>query len=113
MRASFEELVKKVNEKFSAVKQYEKTISDKLYSDLKENVKSASVAEKAIEEGIDSFFDPNRIKVASLSDLFAFDRIGNNTLVHKAQKDLWAIESDDEGVHISRLFDNNGEPLKV
>jgi len=113
MRGSFEEIVKKVNEKFSAVQQYDKTISDKLYADLKENIKSASVAEKAIEEGIDSFFDPNRIKVASLADLFAFDRIGNNTLVHKAQKDLWSIESDEGGVHISRLFDNSGEPLKV
>jgi hypothetical protein len=113
MSVSFEELVKKVNERFSAVQQYEKAISDKLYSDLNQNIKSASVAEKAIEEGIDTFFDPNRIKIASLDDLFAFDRIGNNTLVHKAQKDLWAIESDDDGVHISRLFDNSGEPLKV
>lgn len=52
----------------------------------------------------------------SLGDLSDFLRTStdSNELVHKATRDLWSFEQNDEGeVVISRLFKENGEPLKV
>jgi hypothetical protein len=62
---------------------------------------------KASEEtsGVDSYLT-DKVKVASISDLAGFLRIGEDTLVHKAEKDLWKISEDDKGeVVIERLFD--------
>lgn len=36
-----------------------------------------------------------------------------NELVHKATQDLWALEKNDEGFTLSRLFDETGKPLRV
>lgn len=56
----------------------------------------------------------NRIKVSSMADLVNFSRISEDTLVHKAKKDLWRISESEDGVYIERLFDpNTDEPLKV
>lgn len=67
--------------------------------------------------GMDAFFDsPKEVrKISSLSDLVDFIRLGKNMLVHKSQKDLWRIVKDPNTneVVIERLFDSNGEPLKV
>jgi hypothetical protein len=43
-----------------------------------------------------------------LADLQDFMKVGNDLLVHKSNKDLWAMEEDEEGnIIISRLFDGN------
>lgn len=55
-------------------------------------------------------------RVSNLGDLTGFLRWGNDDheLVHKATRDLWSFETTDSGEFvISRLFDDNGEPLKV
>jgi len=109
----YQEKISEMNEKFSSMQEYERKVSDNLYKDLKENVKAASVASKAVEEGIDDYFNVNRIKIACLDDLFSFNRVNANTLIHKSTKDLWGIEADDSGkVVITRLFSNDGEPVR-
>lgn len=56
-----------------------------------------------------------RRRVATVGDLTDFLRAGSGTdLVHKATKDLWTMDKDENGeLVISRLFAENGEPLKV
>lgn len=109
----FSEKTDQLNEKLSGFQEYEKSVSEKLYEDLKTNVKASSLAMKAVEEGIDDFFSMDRIVVASLDDLFAFNRVNDKTLVHKCTKDLWNIDKDGSGkVVITRLFSNDGEPIK-
>lgn len=56
---------------------------------------------------------PHRIRVASLGDLTEFLKMGSDTLVHKATKDLWRLSQDGDGYTIERLFDDTGTPLKV
>jgi hypothetical protein len=57
----------------------------------------------------------NRIRVASLGDLSEFLRVAgmDNTLVHKATKDLWHVKKDADGYLLERLFNDSGAPLKV
>jgi Fe-S-cluster containining protein len=89
------------------------SVSENLYKELQAGVKVANVASKAIEEGIDAFFDPNRVKVASMDDLFAFNRVDKDHLIHKASRDLWSIETGKDGsVEVTRLFNSSGEPIK-
>ncbi len=54
-------------------------------------------------------------RVSSLGDLSGFLAAGSSDeLVHKATQDLWSIQKNDGGdIVISRLFAENGEPLKV
>lgn len=56
-----------------------------------------------------------RIRVASLGDLSGFLRLAgsDDTLVHKATKDLWSVKKDSQGYLIERLFTDSGAPLKV
>jgi hypothetical protein len=70
--------------------------------------------EEVDASGFDQFLD-NKIKVASLGDLSDFFRIATDTLIHKAQKDLWKISEDEKGaVVIERLFDpDTKKPIKV
>lgn len=56
---------------------------------------------------------PTRRKVASLGDLTEFLKLADDTLVHKATRDLWKLSRDTEGYVIERLFDDNGSPQKV
>ena len=65
--------------------------------------------------GLDDFMSGNTVKVASLGDLSDFFRISTDTLVHKAEKDLWRIGENSKGeVVIERLFDPaNNKPIKV
>ena len=51
-------------------------------------------------------------RVASLRDLTNFTRVSAETLVHKSNRDLWAIRKESDKFYIERLFDDNGEPLK-
>lgn len=70
--------------------------------------------------GLDSLFQreahlvtPVRRKVASVSDLKPFMRVSSEMLVHKSQRDLWALKKQADGTYfIERLFDDTGEPLK-
>lgn len=72
--------------------------------------------------GIDALFkrEPNlvkpvgsRRKVASIGDLASFIRLSSDTLVHRADRDLWSIRRQpDGGMYVERMFDDNGSPLK-
>jgi hypothetical protein len=85
-----------------------------IYEDL---VKNAGSLKDAGEEicGIDEFLSSDKVRVASLGDLSGFFRLSEETLVHKAMKDLWAIKENSKGdVIIERLFDpTTNEPLKI
>jgi hypothetical protein len=75
--------------------------------------------------GLDCFFQrepeivtptkkPSRIRVASIQDLSGFTRISSDTLIHKSDRDLWAIKRQGDGsLFVERQFDDNGDPLKV
>ena len=53
-------------------------------------------------------------RVASLGDLTQFLKVADGTLVHKSTKDLWSFNKDADGNFlVSRLFDDEGEPVKV
>jgi hypothetical protein len=54
-------------------------------------------------------------KVSSLGDLSDFLKSGSkNELVHKATKDLWSLQKTEAGDYIiARLFNEDGEPIKV
>jgi len=107
---NFKEAVERVNKKFSAMRQWEQSVSDQLYRGLIES-SDVEVAPKAIAQGVN--LDNNIIKVGSMDDLFAFHRADDKHLIHKSTRDLWSIEADTEGgVRITRLFDNDGEPIK-
>lgn len=77
--------------------------------------------EKAKEEGVvkekkkeKKKANENTFVVASLGDLTNFLRVANNTLIHKATKDLWSFEKDADGMFtVERLYDDNGNPLKI
>lgn len=113
MSDKYELAVKAVSQRLSNDGEFDKNVLNSVFSDLHKNIKSASIVSVASENGIDPFLDDNRVKVASLDDLFAFDRIGSNQLIHKCTKELWSIDADDGGnVQITRLFDNSGEPIK-
>ena len=54
-----------------------------------------------------------RIRVASLQQLKPFERTSSETLVHRSERDLWAIRKEADGnMYIERLFDDSGNPLK-
>ncbi len=70
--------------------------------------------------GLDAFLErqpemvtPTKtVRVASLRQLVGFTRINAETLVHKSERDLWAIKRDGDGMVIQRLFADDGRPLK-
>lgn len=55
------------------------------------------------------------IRTASLGDLTDFLKVADGHLVHKSTRDLWSFSKDaDSGDFVvSRLFDDDGNPLKV
>lgn len=109
----FEVAVKMVFEKMSSGDEYSKKVIGNMYANLDTINKTASVTEGALEEGIDAFFNNNVIKVASLDDLFAFDRVDKKNLIHKSTQDLWSIDTDKNGnVQIIRQFDTSGDPIQ-
>jgi hypothetical protein len=85
------------------------------YESLMKDMSSLKDAQTTDDCGLDQFLLPDTIKVASLGDLSDFFRASADTLVHKAQKDLWQICEDKEGgVMIKRLFDpSSNKPIKV
>lgn len=55
-----------------------------------------------------------RVRVASVDNLKGFTRIASDTLIRHAEKDLWQIKEGEDGEFIiERLFDDDGNPLKV
>ena len=56
---------------------------------------------------------PARVKVGSLVQLNGFERVSAETLIHKSTQDLWAIKREGTEYFIERLFQDNGDPLKV
>jgi len=50
------------------------------------------------------------LRLSSLQQLKGFVRVAEDTLIHQATNDLWAIRKDGEAFVIERLFD--GAPLK-
>jgi Fe-S-cluster containining protein len=113
MSDKYERAVKAVSQRLSSSGEFEKGVIENAFKSLHQTIKSASIVSVASENGIDPFLDDSRMKVASLDDLFSFDRLGSTQLIHKSTRDLWAIDSDKDGnVQIKRLFDNTGEPIK-
>lgn len=86
-----------------------------IYEDLMKNAGSLRNAEEEIN-GVDDYLTGNnRIRVASIDDFFGFHRISTDTLIHKAEKDLWRVSEDESGqVIIERLFDpDTKQPLRM
>ena len=55
-----------------------------------------------------------RRKLASLQDLAGFSRLSTETLIHKADRDLWSLKKDADGsLFVERMFADDGKPLKV
>jgi hypothetical protein len=51
---------------------------------------------------------------SNLSAGFMGQAGGETTLVHKATQDLWSMKVSEDGTFdVERLFDDNGNPLKV
>lgn len=47
----------------------------------------------------------NILRVASFDQLFSFDRVGTDKLIHKSTHDLWKISTDDDGnLQLEREF---------
>jgi hypothetical protein len=91
-----------------------------IYDNLLKDYEELKDAAEVDPSGIDDFFSsparlPDQIKVASLGDLSDFFRIATDTLVHKAEKDLWRISENKKGeVVIERLFNpDTKQPIKV
>lgn len=109
----FSTAIKMAQEKMTNSQDYLKTVSDNLYRDLNKGVKASAVTTMAITAGIDSYLSDSTVKIASLEDLFSFDRVDKSHLIHKSTKDLWNIDMDKNGnVQITRQFDANGDPIK-
>lgn len=87
---------------------------DDFYENLLKEAGSLKDAQEVEESGMDAFFLPDTMKVASLGDLSDFFRASTDTLVHKAEKDLWKISEDKDGkCIIERLFDSDNKPIRV
>lgn len=113
MSDKYAESVKQVMKKLSSGQEFDHKIINDLYKNLKKNIKAASVVNVAMEEGIDEYLNRNTMKIASLDDLFSFDRVDKDHLIHKCTRELWSIASDTDGnAQITRLFDNSGEPIR-
>lgn len=94
---------------------YDDIFKNKFYKEICSNVSAGSVLSVIENSSIDSFLEDSRdvIKISSLREMFAFERIDKNHLIHKCTRDLWVIDTDKDGnVTIKRLFDNKGEPIK-
>lgn len=53
------------------------------------------------------------IEFSQVSAMFEQAKTASNDLVHKATKDLWSFRQEGGEYVIERLFDGDGEPLKV
>lgn len=82
---------------------------DSFLGDNSELVTPANLMPKVAQERA----RPERIRVASLAQLSGFVRTAEDTLIHKCERDLWALRKDAGGqFFIERMFDEQGAPLK-
>lgn len=59
------------------------------------------------DDSVDSYLktSSSNQRVIKLADLNSYTKVGENLLIHKSEKDLWAMETDEDGnIIISRLF---------
>ena len=73
---------------------------------------SVVLAEKDGRQVIHSPVFASEFRVASLGDLTDFLKSADGQLIHRSTNDLWSVAADDNGFTITRLFDDNGDPLK-
>jgi hypothetical protein len=105
MENKYDALNRAVSTKLSSA-GYESSLIEGTYMDLFGS--SAKVASAASARGVSVTDD--RIKLADLSDLFAFKRVDKDKLIHKSSNDLWKIGMDANGdTFIERLADLDGE----
>lgn len=70
----------------------------------------------ASDDGVDAYLNrkasrKKESKIIKVADLDDYIKVGDHTLIHKSDRDLWAMEQDEDGnMVISRLFD--GDVLK-
>jgi hypothetical protein len=86
-----------------------------IYEELMKNAGSLKDAEEETS-GIDAFLSggENRVVASSIDDFFNFHRVGTDTLIHKAEKDLWKVSEANGEVIIERLFDpDTKQPLRI
>ena len=86
-----------------------------IYEELMKNAGSLKDAEEETS-GIDAFLSggENRVVASSIDDFFNFYRVGTDTLIHKAEKDLWKVSEANGEVIIERLFDpDTKQPLRI
>ena len=89
-------------------------MDDNFYSQLINDIGTLKEAEET--SGMDDFLSgKNHVKMASIDSFFNFLRVGGDTLVHKAEKDLWKVSENEKGeVFIERLFDPDTKtPLRI
>jgi hypothetical protein len=104
----------------------EQTFSDRAYmyaseapsmnGDTNMNVSSESVkrvVSASLVNGSAWQDNPYKIKVASLEDLYAFERPTEGTLIHKASRELWTISTTPGGVFIEKCFNEDGQPVGI
>jgi len=84
--------------------------------DLGNMVMSGAVGLDAMLQREEHILKPHgsgRRKVASMVDLKGFIRLSAETLIHRSERELWALKKEADGQYfIERLFDDNGEALK-
>lgn len=100
----------------------EQTFSDRVYvyaSEANGDNRMQSVDKKMVHKVVTAALnkgltvnDQYKVKVASLADLYSFERLGSDKLVHKSSNELWEISVDKDGsTVIEKQFDDNGKPI--
>lgn len=113
--SEYAKLVEEVQKRLAS-RSPDKEALDSFYQGIKLNLASKVAKNLSDSEdfAFDAFLGGPKIKVASLDDLFSFDRVATDTLIHKSSKELWSINTDENGqTYIAKLFNDDGSPLRV
>ena len=113
--SKYASLMKEVQKKLAS-NSPDKEALDSFYQGVKGSMASKVARSLSDSEdfAFDAFLGGSKIKIASLDDLFSFDRVASDTLIHKSSKELWSIDTDEDGqTYIAKLFDDDGSPLRV
>lgn len=101
----FEKLAKIIVEKMASSDTDKEQVDNTFASLMASASKVASQADFVPAE--------NRIRIASLDQLFAFKGVSANKLIHRSTNDLWSVSANDAGeITIEREFDDNGNPIQ-
>ena len=98
------------------VEDKDKSILNAFYVEARSKMASNIIEDVANREdfSLDKFLGNSSVKVACLDDLFSFERVASDTLIHKSSEELWSIGVDASGqTFIAKLYDDKGAPLKV